>query len=736
MIPKPRLLALFILLALVPLPFTPGSSAQSTNFIETFETPASGELPANAAYTFTTSGSGTFRTHTDQFKNGAQSYRQTSETAGATAGRFSFGDSRNLCATGLTSGVVRFWFRIGELSDAAPNTNPTWQTLDEGGNSRGMWFTVSRTGGTITAGSMQAEVLTGSGTLHAGIAANTWYKIEARFFDCAGAKINYFLYNSAGTEIGNHLADGTGAAITSVTRIELKSLTSGNDPVYIDDLEWRGSADAAPPAQDVGAQYTSAQFTANFAGFRMDRSGSLGIVRYEGGDKIATLTGTMATGATEDTDCTRTNAVMAAFTPNEGPLVFYAKCSTGAGNPISEFRIRNALLQAPTLGDCGTGCATILVSEFSDDGATIEQADFGEMVSFPIDFSKNAVEPINNFNSIEVFKTAWAFSGTGTRAGYIGVATYTNCQDQPGCDDDAFSIVQYTGATSDVTDVCAGHDATGSYMAVVASGVSTQIYPISWTNVTTDHGTRLRATFGGAATQSGSLASAIGIACGGPTVGIAGGVVAAVDWRSGTVKPGWPKACSCAARGVAVSEVRSDGKQFMAWIDGTKWYVAHVSNGTIVGEGLHGAASSGDTFRIQMDGNAQTVFVANSGTDRRVRAFPIHSAPGGGTGTIGGGAGPGATVAPVAGTGLFDGAGAQVGTSIGGGTFGGNMFLGVLTIAGVAAGFFAFTKGHIAGAIAGVAVGTVLAWGLGFFSGGTVFVLVMLCGGGLYLFKG
>lgn len=599
-----------------------------------------------------------------------------------------------------------------------------FQIRDPDDSTRGPGVTVFDTG------NIRAEIDNTAGLIFAPLITNNWYDIRLSL-SVDGCESNnamtvtaYVTDGVTGAEVGlQQVTDpGVPCSDNSPTCVfdEFLIGTPGATQMtlYLDDLV-AGNVNDPPPAP-IGALATVA--VTNLVGFSVDRTATTVIVRHDNGDDVSTYSGnTLAFGATEDTDCTRSDAVLAQRTPS-GPLVLYMDCEPG-GNPDT-FKIRSGALNVPgDLSGCGTGCADIDTDEFAspvDD----DQLELAEVVTFPIDFNvRQSGTGINN-PSLRTWKTAWAWSGTGSLTGEVGVALYTNCQGTITCDDDARLARQNFGGTSGAAeDVCTGQDGTQPYMAVADTSVPTQIYPITFSNSTRTGTTisDLRATIGTPSVFGGQQGSAIGVACGQGRIGIVTPTTVSVVSRNGGA-PLWTTPCSCKTRGIAMSDVRTNGTQYVAWLDGTGYRVAHTNNGTQVASGTFGTIS-GHTDTA-MDSNAQFYYIASNDL---VAVYPIHFI----TGSIGTEGQPGATIS---GTGpAINFIGAPIPIPEGFTSFGWKLFMGALLIFGIAAvGFFSFDK-SIPGLYAGGFTGFLISWGTDLLNTVSITAIIVLIILGIYL---
>lgn len=459
----------------------------------------------------------------------------------------------------------------------------------------------------------------------------------------------------------------------------------------------------------------------DLTGFDIDPSGSYVMARTNGGDFARTYSGgTLTLAGSEDTDCVGDDGVFV-----QAALVAFHNCKADIDNPPN-LSIRTLTMGNPTPSDfqgCGSGGGSFTCprdislsftsgsEEFSEAGQQLN--DLGEIAEFPIDYRVND----ENIVGLDRRKVAWAFRAIGTDPdviGRIGVNSFTNVQGDVGGEDGRrTSQVQYS--TTQAEDFCAAtrnlESDPSSYIVAVDSASNTKRFDVDFGTAT-----RLTSTLTDAATFSTTFGNAIAVACHESRVILAkSSTVYGLDYTGAFL---WSVAASGVAEGVAISGVVG-GLQWGAYVDGSQWVVVDMLDGS---EECRGSLPDGAFEEMKITNAGGRLFV---GSEDYINGFQlaefcgdVPSVPE---------TPPEVTPTPGAGDGLFDGAGARVGTAIGGGTFGGNLFLGTILIGMTSTGVGTYTRrgwGWAMGAI----VGFLLAWAFGFFNTAVVFTCVVLVG--------
>lgn len=694
---KRPFLPIAFLLTVLLITWIPGALASKT-YTETFEDDHPPATPTAAFYTWSDSGSGGTSRTSSAKALGSVSYL-VDNTGVAGVGVDSFFDYGTVGVDFCNSGQIKFALNIATMPVAGK-------------------LALFQFGGTFAmqlqdTGAVRLVSGANTGSDFATLSTNTWYNVTLSIVQnsgscAAGAATFRMTAYILEIDAASTLTSSSQTCPCTFPRIEFAGSGTGNhDKFYIDNLAAVNVQD--PPPTSVSSDATSSTFT-NLVGFSVDRTSSLAIVRTDSGDFIRTLSSVdLSTQASEDTDCTRNDNVLSQYTPS-GPLVLYTDCD-GSGNPDT-FKIRTSALNAPELSGCGAGCADLDSNTFVSN-ADDDQTQFSQVEQFPIDFNVHH----EAFN-VNTYKLAWAWSGQGSRAGEVGIATYTDCTEAIGCPDYAeLSRVTFGGTSSAVADdMCTSIDTGGHFwMASADATAPGKTYPVTWTNISDPINTNhddLRAVIGSAATFP--VSGPIAVACGHSRVAFNTASQVSVWPESGGAAPLWTASCTCKTRGVTLSNIRPDGMQFVAWLDGNTGYIAYANNGTKIGSVAY--TQSGFT-EVKMQEYAQSLYIASNNV---VKRFAINSV----TGVVSSG-GTEISATPSNGA-FFAGSGALVGASLGIGSFGGNLFLGIVCMGICAVGVGTALSGRIIGFLIGGIAGFCFAWAFGFFSTAVVFTLVVL----------
>lgn len=751
-----RLLCFLLLLTLVPLSFTPNAAAQSTTYTETFESPdLNGDPPEEDWYSFVTEGTGTFRIATDQFKVGAQSYRQSS-SSGTTVGVWTI--DPDLCAAGTTP-IFTFWWRAASLAGSHRVlyfSDPGFTDFVE--------IVKEVNTGVITA-IVNGDGTPTSATLYNAVVVDTWYQFEVRFTDCSAGRVTFFIKNSAGSEIGSVLVDEN-SAILSQSKVRVEATVNGF--VWVDEITITGAEDE----QTVITADATASVT-GLVGFDVDPTGGIAIARTASGENVLVYSaqnlGT-AISPTIDTNCATganpyEDAVMAKslFTGAGSQLVAFLSCTVGGDS--NQFQIRQANGDPPTEDDFD-GCQPAAVAggdvcvydipldEFEE---PIESAlgQLGQIQDWPIDFSRRDT----SFFGLDNRYITWAFATQqcnnppgpshcdGTENGEVGVVAVTT----QGAEGNNVDKVQQI-PNQDVSDFCVGLDGTQYYIGASGEGQPARTWRF---NLDIDNSGFAFLDVDIVEPGSTMHSSTLGIACGGGQVLVEadttylhtrqGAFLDSIEFTGTQVRRGLAlsdefvhstdpdldsDSCSTATEGT------NDCVQYGVAVRGTTAHVLNLTGG-VIQELATITLPSGTFHSVFMDRTAQNVWIATSTNIARYSVLAVTTID------------PVSQIPPEDGPGdvdsddgLFSSSGETLGNAIGTSTFGGNLILGALLMGivayGVGTGYGnvmdnqsmqprAFRVNPWAAAV-GAAVGFLLAWGFGFFDTATVFAMVVLVG--------
>lgn len=474
---------------------------------------------------------------------------------------------------------------------------------------------------------------------------------------------------------------------------------------------------------DVTIAATATATFTGIVGFDVSPLATTIVLRTDSGQYVRALDAGSLTeaAASYDTQCNRVDGV---FSEYQGNLVAFIKCDV-TGDP-TDLVIRTSAMTTPDPGDDFNGCIdgsfacqdTFTLSGFSTAGGD-EAGKLSQIRAFPINYSSNKLGLFGE----DQRQVAWGFASLGgSTAGKVGIDAFTNREGHP--DERHTAEVQYTSAGS-AKDMCIGLDGDQYYMVAVHESSQTKSYPLTFTQASrTDEA--LRPFFGSPAVFSTAYSNMAGVACGGSRIIIESTTKVVVINRNGGAELWSNTAAPSAVRGVAISERflnNSILRQFAAYKDGSTIRVVDADTGT---QTCTFDVPSGNWLGLYMDRTAQNVWAVTSTTVARYEVIscttiiPVSPQQGGS-----------GTTTPTTGPGLL---GVDPGSVIPGvGAFGGNMFMGFLVVGMVATGSFVAFRALAAAGI-GAALGIALAWGLGFFTGGVVFAIIVILALGFFLF--
>lgn len=495
-------------------------------------------------------------------------------------------------------------------------------------------------------------------------------------------------------------------------------------------------------ASGVGATDTVA-LANDPLGFDVDATGSIIIIRENDHSTTGTNVSTYSAvtldqlGGPTATTCGRVDSVIA-----EQNHVGYVHCST-ATDP-TEFRVRSTSLGAPQFPASCPNCAQdITLSGFSAAGGD-GLLQLGQIASFPI--SHTNIQQTGAANADNAF-VAWAFSGwvtdgTGvTGPGRIGVDMFTNKETiiigDGGGDVRNTAEIAYGAATLGARQICVSPTSDELVYRVIAvhEDFASTRFRIQFEF---DTGANTRPELDGAIFNEGSfggLEGARGVSC--TTRGASKALLTVergatdevylVNATDGT--PYWgPKLITgSVSRGAAIS---GDGLWF-AIVDGETIRAGNATTGAYT---VSFTKPAGSIVGMEIDPFGQTLWVAtDEGTTGAINKYSLtafttitpccflpNPDTGGGTGT-GGLAGSGGPLDPAA-----------AGAALGVGSFGGGLFLAILTMIGMGAMLAGVLWKYgiaLAGAFLGIALGFLLSWAFGWLTAGAVFVTVLAIAG-------
>lgn len=697
-------LALLVSLALIPfLSLFPSANAAGTDLIEDFDDETPPAVPTEDWYTLTVQGTGSFRTSAAQSVSTPNSYvTEDSGTGSQVESNFEFTSGVNLCDAGSSA---EWQMRVDTLPTATKIVRfGISESAFGGGNelgvlqfqNGGVWsLFVSTPTGTATA------VFTGLT-----VVVDTWYHVILSFECSEGKATAYFVNEDFGMT-----ADAVGAitaALDNFGVVEEAATASGKR--YVDDLELHGVSPA------VAAAATQA-FT-DITGFDIDPTGTTIVLRTDAGAQVRARSAVDFTGGGNfDTDCdagTQTNDMVMVQTG--GTFVGFVDCDA-LGEP------KTMLVMPPSLNDLVDAAGNdIELDPFTEQGDNALRK-IEQVASFPID--QSLLLTVLGFDSRRV---AWGFSSTNSDS-IIGIDHYTNYESAS----DDWNTNQVQFGTQDAADMCIGRD-DASYYQVATDALTTKIYPVTFFNDTevSQFDGPLRSVYGGPAFADG----AVGVACGTSNVAIATanfpGLVRVLDRSSATDVMTPIIQSTDASRPVTLSEMFTNSSascyalssschQFVAYVEGTTPnYEIHVVNVFTEQEGCTLEPPSGLIVGLKFDRTAQNLWVVTEDNAARYLVRQVCT-----TATIispqSGEDAPAPTepVSPI-----FDTSGSAAVL----GTFGANLFFGVLLIGMMAVGVGSIWKFNLVASGVGAALGLLLAWGFGFFNAGVVFAIIVLSG--------
>lgn len=209
----------------------------------------------------------------------------------------------------------------------------------------------------------------------------------------------------------------------------------------------------------------------NIVGFDVDGTGSIAIVRYEGGNDVAALNaGTLLYDPMDvvDTNCNRIEGVSTMASPKNGQIwTSYLQCSDveACEGCVSGLRIRDGKLDQPDLPSfCGSFCITSIETDqlAGDQGETIVLRD---LQTFPYDFTKQ-------YNIATASKTVIMVWGFSTTDGRIGVLNYYHINNHP---DQSEIVYRRIDVSNPITDLCTTYDGSAGRDLIYGASSSANV---------------------------------------------------------------------------------------------------------------------------------------------------------------------------------------------------------------------------------------------------------------------
>jgi len=469
-------------------------------------------------------------------------------------------------------------------------------------------------------------------------------------------------------------------------------------------------------------------------GIDVDRTGNNLITNQANGVATTIATYNALSLTAVETAATSCNQIESVFAMES--LVAYIDCDSGDPDFL---RIRTLGLTEPDLsGNCQPAFGSAYCSPnwmLTDGASTFEDNDdmihITDIQSFPIDLSNNRDQGSSGVTPESY--GAWAYS-TGT--GKVGVAMFTasNLVSGPEVRRNQ-ATAQFSAPDVDPDMMCAWLYQGDEYLAAVQQERQTKVWRADFSVVREQGVDELQGVLTPLITYGSTQGSGSGIACAGNRTAVINDIggetrIRLVNAFTGTQLDSLVIADS-GSKGLAMS---ADGK-FLTWADTDVGYIANITADTL---NIVGSVTLGGSYTTSSNGKG--AFMDTTGgnawyaTTSLIERFAISSV----TCLDDCGIEPETGVTPgdaVAGDGLFSGAGATVGRSIGTSTFGGNLFLGAVLIglvsfgAGYGGGRFVEgggTRWNWGAASIGAIIGFLMAWGFGFFTTGVVFAAVVL----------
>ena len=467
-------------------------------------------------------------------------------------------------------------------------------------------------------------------------------------------------------------------------------------------------------------------------GIDVDRTGNNLITNQANGVATTIATYNALSLTAVETAATSCNQIESVFAMES--LVAYIDCD--AGDP-DFLRIRTLGLTEPDLsGNCQPAFGSPYCSPnwmLTDGASTFEDNDdmlhITDIQSFPIDLSNNRDQGSSGVTPESY--GAWAYA---TTTGKVGVAMFTASNLVSGPE------VRRNQASADFAAIhpdmmCAWLYQGDEYLAAVQQERQTKVWRADFTVVREQGVDELQGVLTPLITYGSTQGSGSGLACAGNRTAVINDIggetrIRLINAFTGTQLDSLVIADS-GSKGLAMSA----GGKFLTWADTDVGYIANITADTL---NIVGSVTLGGSYTTSSNGKG--AFMDTTGgnawyaTTSLIERFGISSV----TCLDDCGIEPETGVTPgdaVAGDGLFSGAGAAVGASIGTSTFGGNLFLGAVLIglvsfgAGYGGGRFVEgggTRWNWGAASIGAIIGFLMAWGFGFFTTGVVFAAVVL----------
>lgn len=726
--PRPGLsfpIGLAVVLVLLGFVFLVPSAVAVQDYFETFEDDSPPNPPAGDFYTFETEGSGVFRT-TSTETLGQRSYVQIDSTAtGLTVGMFNMeAKDVDLC----DGGSVSFAFRFKTLPTGAGNT---WQfgiieSTPSAGTPGLAVFQVTDAG--VIKGLFDGDGTGATSTqFTTTIVVDTWYNATI-FANCPFGIGTFYLVNQDESVTADDDTAGVG-----LDNFVVYGIVEGQ--MRLDNMAFLGVNDPPPPPVTGSAVTDAFPPGETLVGWDVDPNpnGALIARMNDGTGQKVRVWAAGPLGAPIDfddiPDCAsaRTDGVSA-----YAQKVAYIDCDVSQATQVILLRNHNDL---DTFTHGGPECEPEgCPDNFGDeDLGDFEDYRIIENVElYPIDLSKNfdnthggnpgscsaGLQPTCDYSFLSLV--------VGTQTGKVGVISKVF---KEGADDGASQdFVQFASTTPE--EVCSWVQPSTGKLAVGAADSAESVAMHSVVYSETHSGavgaTGLSADISNSWTNP-NLNGGIGLSCGGEYAivqfGAAGDKVRVVGASNGLqVYPASGEVTITDSGRDRLVAMAPDEDSF-AYVDGS---TIKVFNWTAPGPTPPAVCSisvpSGTWVGMQFDGLSQNLFVATDTsvtrfdmTDPETCDLPEESTPGSTT-----------TPTPTSTTGIFPSNAMVIGEHLGGGEFGGKMFLGGLLMFGVGgAGYFGTDKTKL-GLLVGVFVGFLFAWGFGLFSHLVAFVIVVL----------
>lgn len=480
-----------------------------------------------------------------------------------------------------------------------------------------------------------------------------------------------------------------------------------------------------------------AQVTINgLSGFDVDRTGNVIIARLNNGSHIRTYSGTDLSASpigNVQTSCEAPGARDRVLAHNGefGGYVAYIVCNVANDTDPTEIHIRNELGADASFANCD-----FCPSDIELDGFSIAGGDrlltLGEIVEFPMDFTRT-----RNVLAGEQHVFAWAWSSSNE--GSIGVDVFTT---GPGNGHQYSTQAGY--ATGEPEQICAWERPTDGRQFIVGVDLATTTRIWEFVPEYSNVRTRQEGTIQQRTVLNLNVANARGVGCGNDRVLVLrNNDLTAIEASTGVQewRLEWEPALIPSARSVALSD---DGNWF-AYHDSENLYVGNATTGTVTCT-LDGWVEGEVVLGMELELHGQQLYVAQSGTPGTITMWAIQQ---GGCTTEEPTSGDTPGVEDEAGDGLLADSGAQLGSALGIGTFGGNLAIGsmiILAMTGTGVGITSQAVGRfggtgtsgtvlMVGALIGAIVGVLVAWAFGFLAASAIFAILVLTVLAVYFFR-